>query len=75
MVQVGETFELTLGNPAHRFVMVEMLPEKVTCGPSDAAELSLSCPVTSRSTEAIVFVNQERDGEYDSVVSFKLEPR
>ena len=55
--------------------MVEMLPEKVTCGASDAAELFLSCPVTSRSTEPVVFVNQERHGEYDSVVSFKLEPR
>ncbi len=75
VVQVGETFELTLGNPAHRFVMVEMLPEHVTCGPSDEAELSLSCPVASGSKEAIVFVNAERDGAYDSVASFKLEPR
>lgn len=75
VVQVDQTFELTLGNPAHRFVMVQMLPEKVTCGPSDAADLALSCPVTRDSKEAIVFVNEERDGQYASVASFKLEQK
>lgn len=73
VVQVGERFELSLGNPAHRFVMVEVLPEKTKCGPSDEAELALSCPLTSGSTEAIVFVNGERDGTYVSIANFKLE--
>ena len=75
VVEVDETFELTLGNPARRFVMVEVLPEKTKCGPSDEAQLALSCPVTRGSKEAVVFVNDERDGVYDSVASFKVEQR
>jgi transglutaminase/protease-like cytokinesis protein 3 len=73
VVQVGEAFELALGNPARRFVMVEVLPERTKCGPSDELELALSCPVTRSSTEAIVFVNGERDGTYASIANFKLE--
>ncbi len=75
VVSVSETFELALGNPAHRFVMVQVMPDQTKCGPSDAAELALSCPVTSASKEAIVFVNEARDGNYVSVASFKVEPR
>lgn len=75
VVSVGETFELALGNPAHRFVMVQVMPDQTKCGPSDAAELALSCPVTRGSKEAIVFVNEARDGAYVSVASFKVEPR
>ena len=75
VVSVGETFELSLGNPAHRFVMVQVMPDQTKCGPTDAADLSLSCPVTRGSKEAIVFVNEERDGTYASVASFKVEPR
>ena len=75
VVEVGETFELTLGNPARVFVMVQMMPGQTRCGPSDAAELALSCPVAAGSKEAMIFVNSERDGVYDSVASFKLERR
>ena len=42
--------------------MVQVMPEQTKCGPSDAAELALSCPVTRQSREALVFVNDERDG-------------
>lgn len=73
VVRVADTFELSLENPARRFVMVELLPEHTQCGPSDAAELVLSCAVTQKSTEAIVFVNGEREGNYAEVASFKLE--
>ena len=75
VVQVDETFELALGNPAHVFVMVQVMPEKTKCGPSDAVDLALSCPVTRGSQEAVVFVNDQRDGQYDSVASFKVERR
>ena len=75
VVQVGETFDLSLGNPARMFVMVQVMPEKTKCGPSDAADLALSCPVTRGSEEAIVFVNDQRDGSYASVASFKVERR
>jgi hypothetical protein len=75
VVQVNDTFELSLGNPAHVFVMVQMMPEQTKCGPSDAAELALSCPVARGSEEAVVFVNDTRDGVYDSVASFKVERR
>jgi len=75
VVQVDDTFELALKNPAHVFVMVQVMPEQTKCGPSDAAQLALSCPVTSQSREALVFVNDERDGVYDSVASFRVERR
>lgn len=75
VVQVDENFELVLGNPARVFVMVQVMPEKTKCGPSDAADLSLSCPVTRGSEEAVVFVNDQRDGAYESVASFKVERR
>ena len=75
VVQVDEAFELALGNPAHVFVMVQVMPEKTKCGPSDAADLALSCPVSRGSQEAVVYVNDQRDGVYASVASFKVERR
>ena len=75
VVQVGETFDLSLGNPARMFVMVQMMPEQAKCGPSDAADLALSCPVTRGTQEAVVFVNDEREGVFDSVASFMVERR
>ena len=75
VVQVDDTFELALKNPARVFVMVQVMPDQTKCGPSDAAQLALSCPVTSASREALVFVNDERDGVYDSVASFRVERR
>ncbi len=73
VVQVGEAFELALGNPARRFVMVQVLPDQTKCGPVDDAELALSCPLTSGSQEAVVFVNDELEGTYDSIANFKLQ--
>jgi hypothetical protein len=70
---VGNAFELALGNPARRFVMVEVLPDQTRCGPSDETELALSCPLSGRSTEAVVYVNDEREGTYASIANFKLE--
>ncbi len=70
VVDVDDTFALELENPARAWVLVQVGEQK--CGPSNEAALALSCPVGRGAGEAVVFVNHQRDGTYESVASFKL---
>lgn len=72
VVEVRDTFELELKNPARRHVLVAVQPGDAKCGPSDDETVKLSCPVPSGAKEAVVFVNHQREGSYGSVASFKL---
>ncbi len=73
VVDVDDTFALTLENPARVYVMVQVSPGDTKCGPSNDTALALSCAVAGGgSHEAVVFVNDTLEGSYDSVASFKL---
>jgi transglutaminase-like putative cysteine protease len=74
-VQVGDTFELQLDNPARRWVSVRVDPERRQCGPSNDATLRISCPVSERSETAHVFVNDEPYGTFRGAAQFTLQRR
>jgi transglutaminase/protease-like cytokinesis protein 3 len=70
VVNVDDDFELQLDNPARAFVMVKVGDTR--CGPANDGALKLSCKVPSGVDKATVFVNHERAGAYEGLLTFKL---
>lgn len=70
LVDVDDTFELKLENPARAFVMVQLGDKR--CGPIDDADFNLKCGVPSGATEAQVFVGRQRFGSFEELLTFKL---
>ncbi|MFT3710809.1 MAG: transglutaminase domain-containing protein [Archangium sp.] len=70
IVDVSDSFELKLENPARAYVMLQIGDEQ--CGPVNDAELSLRCEVPSGVKEANVFVGHQLVGQFDGLLTFKL---
>lgn len=69
-VDVDDTFELKLENPARAYVMVVL--GGTQCGPSNDADFALKCEIPSGAREAQVFVGHERVGSFDGLLTFKF---
>ncbi len=70
VVDVDDTFTLELSNPGRVWVMARVGEQ--ACGPTDAAEVHLTCKVPRGAGRAVVFANAAEFGSYDGVASFTL---